>query len=312
MSVAPAALAEMQSAVLDWYAENARALAFRRTTDPWSVLVSEVIAQQTQALRAAEAWTRFIAQFPTPASLAAASPAAVIRAWRGLGYNRRAVALREAAIAIVSDHDGRVPDAFDELVRLPGIGPYTARAVLAIAFNQPVAALDTNIRRVLTRAFVGDDVPPRGFQAVADGFVPAGRAATWTNALMDVGAAFCRARDPRCDDCPLRAQCAYASRTDAGRAIGSARAHRVQRRSSDRFESTTRWLRGRILDRLRDASDGRWVMFDGPIGEHDVEAVIEALGDLSRDGMLELDESGYRARLTFGLPASNETRGCPA
>src|SRR5262249_58783276 len=116
----PAGLVAMQSAVLDWYAANARDLAFRRTTDPWSVLVSEVIAQQTQAARAAAAWTRFIDEFPTPAALAAASPATIIRAWRGLGYNRRAIALRAAAIAIVNDHGGQVPATYDELVRLPG------------------------------------------------------------------------------------------------------------------------------------------------------------------------------------------------
>jgi A/G-specific adenine glycosylase len=290
----------MQSAVVAWYAENARDLAFRRTADPWSVLVSEVIAQQTQAARAAEAWTRFIALFPSPTALAVASPAAVIRAWRGIGYNRRAVALRAAAIEIVNDHGGRVPDTYDELVRLRGIGPYTARAVLAIAFNQPVAALDTNIQRVLTRAFVGDDdVPPRGLQALADGYVPADRAATWTHALMDVGAAFCRARNPRCDACPLRSSCAYASRKGAIGDTGSA-AQRSPQRPSPPFESTTRWLRGRILDRLRDVTDGRWVRFDGQIGAHDVDAVHAALVDLARDGMLELDRSGYRARLRTG------------
>ena len=292
MSLAPAALAEMQAAVLEWYGQNARDLAFRRTIDPWSVLVSEVIAQQTQAERAAEAWTRFIAQFPTPNALATASPATVIRAWRGLGYNRRAIALREAAIAIVADHDGRVPETYDELVRLPGIGPYTARAVLAIAFNQPVAALDTNIRRVLTRAFTGDDdVPPRTFQALADEYVPAGRAATWTHALMDVGAAFCRARDPRCDACPLAVHCRYL-------AAGRPPAGQVSRPNRPApFPATSRWLRGRILDRLRDAPDGRWVTFAGSIGSHGVEAVIEALGGLAREGMLELDDSRHRARL---------------
>jgi len=291
VSVAPAALAEMQSAVLDWYAGNARDLAFRRTTDPWSVLVSEVIAQQTQAARAADAWTRFIDLFPTPNALAAASPATVIRAWRGLGYNRRAVALREAAIAIVEDHGGRVPDSYDGLIRLPGIGPYTARAVLAIAFNRPVAALDTTIRRVLTRAFTGDDdVPPRTFQALADEYVPAGRGATWTHALMDVGAAFCRARDPRCDACPLASHCKFLA---AGRPPVAARG----RAGSKPFRATTRWLRGRILDRLRDSPDGRWVTFDGPIGTHDVDAVIEALGDLASEGMLEVDDTGTGARL---------------
>ena len=291
MSVPPAALVEMQSAVLDWYAENARDLAFRRTTDPWSVLVSEVIAQQTQAARAAEAWTRFMGRFPTPAALAAASPADVIRAWRGLGYNRRAVAVREAAVAIVARHDGRVPDTYDELIQLPGIGPYTARAILAIAFNRPVAALDTNIRRVLARAFGSGDVARRAFQALADGYVPAGRAATWTHALMDVGAAFCRKRDPRCDACPLAAHCRYL-------AAGRPRAASVsQAKTRAPFPMTSRWLRGRILDRLRDVPDGRWVGFDGPIGSHGLEAVIDALGDLARDGMLELDGAGHRARL---------------
>jgi A/G-specific adenine glycosylase len=292
VSAEPAALVEMQSAVLDWYAENARDLAFRRTTDPWSVLVSEVIAQQTQAARAAKAWTRFISQFPTPAALTSASPATAIRAWRGLGYNRRAVALREAAIAIVDEHGGRVPDSYDELVRLPGIGSYTARAVLAIAFNQTVAALDTNIRRVLDRAFVGAEAAPRrAFQVLADGFVPAGRAATWTHALMDIGAAFCRARDPRCDACPLASHCRYvaAGRPSSGPVSRS--------KAPKEFPKTRRWLRGRVLDRLRDAPDRRWVTFDRPIGTHHVDAVIEALGALSREGMLELCDTGTRARL---------------
>jgi len=286
----------MQSAVLGWYAANARALTFRRTSDPWSVLVSEVIAQQTQASRAAEAWTRFIALFPTPEALAAASPATVIRAWRGLGYNRRAIALRAAAIAIVDEHGGRVPDSFAPLVRLPGIGPYTARAVLAIAFNQPVAALDTNIRRVVGRAFLGDSVPaPRAFQALADGFVPDGDAAAWTHALMDVGAAFCRKRDPRCDACPLAAHCRYLA---AGRPTSALPRRRAPTKP---FRSTRRWLRGRILDRLRDAPDVTWVDFDGPMGEHDAARVADEVEGLAHEGMLERDAATGRARLRTGL-----------
>jgi A/G-specific adenine glycosylase len=286
----------MQSAVLDWYAGNARALAFRRTADPWSVLVSEVIAQQTQAARAAEAWKRFIAEFPTPASLAAASPATVIRAWRGLGYNRRAVALREAAIVLVTEHGGRVPDSYDALVRLPGIGPYTARAVLAIAFERPVAALDTNIRRVVGRAFLGreDALRPSELQGLADGFVPPDRAAAWTHALMDVGAAFCRKRDPRCDACPLAARCRFIA---AGRPVPSLVRGRAR---ANPFRSTTRWLRGRVMDRLRDASDGAWVDLAGGIGEHDEDAVATELGNLAREGLLELDPSRRRARLRTG------------
>jgi A/G-specific adenine glycosylase len=293
---APEEVAAMQSAVLDWYAANARDLAFRRTSDPWSVLVSEVIAQQTQASRAAAAWERFIAEFPTPAALAAASPAAAIRAWRGLGYNRRAVALRAAAIAIVDEHGGRVPDDYEALTRLPGIGPYTARAVLAIAFDRPVAALDTNIRRVVGRAFLGgeDALPPGRLQAAADGFVPPTRAATWTHALMDVGAAFCRKREPRCEACPLATHCRYrlAGKPAPALTRGS--------KPAATFRSTTRWLRGRILDRLRDAPDGEWVLFAGALGDHDGGRVASEVRNLHHEGLLEMDPAGRGARLRTG------------
>lgn len=285
-------LAELQSAVLDWYGVSGRDLAFRRTIDPWAILVSEVMAQQTQAARAAEAWTRFVAQFPTPAALAAASPATVIRAWRGLGYNRRALALHRAATAIVDEHRGRVPADLDALLRLPGIGPYTARAVLAIAFEQPVAALDVNVRRVLGRAVGLLGATARERQSAADGLVPDGQAAAWTHALMDIGAAFCRPREPRCDACPLLAACGYA----ASRSVVSAGApvRRSRATPATRFELTTRWLRGRILDRLRDASE--WVTFDEGIGSHDQASVAASLARLSAEGMIEVDDR--RARLT--------------
>ena len=294
--MAQAELEDMQSAVLGWYATNARDLAFRASTDPWSVLVSEVIAQQTQAARAAAAWTRFIADFPTPAALAAVSPARAIRAWRGLGYNRRAIALRAAALAIVAEHGGRVPASYEALVRLPGVGPYTARAVLAIAFDRRVAALDTNIRRVVSRAFVGDDLAIREgeLQTLADGFVPPGRAAAWTHALMDVGAAFCRKNNPRCAACPLAASCRY-------RAAGHRPPAELTRATAPkRFPATSRWLRGRILDRLRDAPEAAWVELSEPIGEHDADRVSTQLRNLEREGFVELEVSGVRARLRLG------------
>ncbi|HEY4227452.1 MAG TPA: A/G-specific adenine glycosylase [Candidatus Limnocylindrales bacterium] len=300
-AAASALAADAQAIALSWYSANGRDLAFRRTTDPWAILVSEVMAQQTQAARAAEAWTRFMAQFPTPASLAGASPATVIRAWRGLGYNRRALALRTAAIAIVEGHGGRVPDDVDALQRLPGIGPYTARAVLAIAFNRPVAALDVNIRRVIQRAFLDPDgleLQPRDLQASADALVPANDAAAWTHALMDIGAAFCRPRHPRCEACPLRASCRYAAVTSAQRPGASKASEARAPRRSPRFAVTTRWLRGRILDRLRDTPDGTWATFEGPIGEHGHEAVLRSLARLSAEGLIEAD--GDRARLGIG------------
>jgi A/G-specific adenine glycosylase len=282
-------LGQAQAAVLDWYASNGRDLAVRHTTEPWAILVSEVMAQQTQAARAAEAWTRFMAAYPTPASMAAASAADVIRAWRGLGYNRRALALHRAARAIVDDHGGRVPDSLEALVVLPGIGPYTARAVLAIAFDRPVAALDVNICRVLGRAFGLEALAPSARQAAADGFVPPDWAADWTHALMDVGAAFCRPREPRCDVCPLRNLCPAAGTASASRATA--------RRPAPRFESTSRWLRGRILDALRDAPDHAWVRFDAPIGAHSAPHVAAALAALAAEGMITLDRDQARLAL---------------
>lgn len=290
---APRPVAETQRAVLDWYAANGRDLAFRRTTDPWAILVSEVMAQQTQAARAAEAWQRFMAAYPTPASLAAASPADVIRAWRGLGYNRRALALHRAARVIVEEHGGLVPDSLEALVALPGIGPYTARAVLAIAFDRPVAALDVNVRRVLGRAFALDAVRPTDRQSAADALVPPGRAADWTHALMDIGAAFCRPREPRCDACPLREMCP---------AAGGVLAVAPPARPSPRFTSTSRWLRGRILDTLRDAPDNAWVRFDASIGEHSMAAVSSALAALATEGMITLDADRARLALTSRRP----------
>jgi A/G-specific adenine glycosylase len=299
----PAPLAEIQSVLLDWYGANGRDLAFRRTSDPWPILVSEVMAQQTQAARAAEAWTRFMAQFPTPVSLAAASPATVIRAWRGLGYNRRALALRGAAIAIVAEHDGLVPGNLEALLRLPGIGPYTARAVLAIAFGRPVAALDTNIRRVLGRAFLELRAKPATFQAAADGLVPVDQAAAWTHALMDVGAAFCRPRDPRCEACPLRPSCRYGSRAEPERRAAGTAPSATGRRRPVRFETTSRWLRGRIVDRLRDAPDGAWLELPDPIGDHDGPAVALAAQQLATDGLIEVHPSAGRTTVRFSVAA---------
>jgi A/G-specific adenine glycosylase len=281
--------------VLDWYAANGRDLAFRRTADPWAILVSEVMAQQTQAARAAEAWTRFMDLFPSAAALAASSPAEVIRAWRGLGYNRRALALRRAAIAIVEEHEGRVPRTLEALVALPGIGPYTARAVMAIAFGAPIAALDVNIRRVLGRAFLPPNLAPRDLQSAADTLVPLDRPADWTHALMDIGAAFCRPREPRCDDCPLRATCRFAG-TQLGRGE-EATTTAPSPRKAPRFETTSRWLRGRIIDRLRDAPDGAWVTFDRSIGGHDRAAVTKAVARLAAEGQIEA--AGRRARLAL-------------
>jgi A/G-specific adenine glycosylase len=286
----------MREAVLAWFEAEGRPLAFRATVDPWAILVSEAMAQQTQAARAAAAWGRFLAEFPTVESLAASTPADVLRAWRGLGYNRRALSLRLAAMAIVGDHGGRVPDDLDALQRLPGVGPYTARAVAALAFGRRVGAVDTNVRRVLSRTVGGrlDAFGAAELQAVADASVPADRPGQWTHGLMDVGAAFCRPRRPRCAGCPARSWCRAAidGTADEPRgarpAAGTAAGWRVAARErTGPFPSTSRWLRGRLLDALRDSPGDQWTPVAGALGGHAAPAVRVALLELEREGLAE-------------------------
>jgi A/G-specific adenine glycosylase len=295
---------DARDAILDWYAEHGRDLPFRRRSDPYAVLVSEAMAQQTQAARVGEAWRRFLDRFPTIADLAAATPADVLREWQGLGYNRRALNLQRAARQVVERHGGRLPADLHDLESLPGVGPYTARAVAAIAFGRPVGAVDTNVRRVLGRIVAGDPaaLPAADLQRIADAAVPHGRAADWTHAVMDIGATVCRPRRPACATCPANQWCAFPARAGTGQAApGRLR----QGASPVAFASTSRWLRGRIVDQLRAAPDGAWTRIEGPIGIHDAAAVAAALGALAVDGLIELDDRtrsagpGHRARLSM-------------
>jgi len=287
-----------RDAILAWYDATGRHLAFRATADPYAVLVSELMAQQTQAARAAEAWTAWMAHWPTVEALAAAPVADVLRAWAGLGYNRRAVALHRAARVIVERHGGQVPSSVERLETLPGVGPYTARAVAAIAFRVPVGAVDTNVRRVLGRIAAGgsDAFGPAVMQALADAVVPPDRADAWTHALMDLGARLCKPAKPRCADCPAIAWCRYAA---GERAVPPTAGPNRARRPEPPFPSTTRWLRGRILERARDADDGAWVTYADAMGSHPPLAVREAVIALAGEGLLEARETaaGPEARL---------------
>ena len=275
---------ELRASILAWYDARARALPFRASRDPWAILVSEAMAQQTQISRVVEKWGPFMAAFPTVHALAAATPADVLRAWQGLGYNRRALNLWRAARTIVEEHGGRVPEEVADLARLPGVGPYTARAVAAIAFGRPVGAVDTNVRRVIGRITGGaEGLTEAALQVAADAMVPSDRPADWTHAVMDVGATLCRPRRPDCGACPAQAWCEYA-------AAPPTLAPPVARTRPDRrFETTSRWLRGRILEQLRAAADGVWTTIPGPLGTHDADAVGDALAALARDGLVELD-----------------------
>jgi A/G-specific adenine glycosylase len=258
------------------------------------------MAQQTQISRVAAAWVSFMAAFPTIGDLAAASPADVLRAWRGMGYNRRGLNLWRAARVVVEEHGGRLPSDVAALQRLPGIGPYTARAVAAIAFGSVVGAVDTNVRRVLGRAIGGaiDAFPARELQRVADAAVPGDRPADWTHALMDVGATFCRTTGPRCPECPALTRCRFASGSRP-----TSKPDRVEggdARVTRPFTATSRWLRGRLIDRLREVEGAGWIAIEAPIGSHDRATVVRTLRLLAAEGLVELQPgSEVRARLAI-------------
>lgn len=201
----------MQTAnVLRWFAESGRDLPWRRTRDPWTILLCELMSQQTQVSRVVERLPGFLVSFPNPTAMANGPSGAVIEAWTGLGYNRRAVNLHRAATQIRDSHDGCVPSNRAELQNLPGIGPYTARAIRVFAFEYPDAVVDTNIARVLAR-HQGRSLTTREVQALADELVPVEDPWTWNQALMEVGALRCR-RIPQCGVCPLEMECSWASK----------------------------------------------------------------------------------------------------
>jgi A/G-specific adenine glycosylase len=273
--------------VLLTWGEGRRAdLPWRSTRDPWRVLVSETMLQQTGVDRVAPRYEEFIAALPTPTACAQAARGDVIRLWDGLGYYRRAVHLHEAAGMVVRDHDGEVPGDLAALLALPGVGPYTARAVLSLAFGRDVGVLDTNVGRVLARAVVGQQMRPADAQRIADELVPAGRARDWNQAMMDFGATVCQKRRPRCGQCPAQHLCAWVS---AGPpypdpAEGSAG---VSTRQAP-FVGSDREGRGRLVRALR----------DGPVEVERLPAVAgwaadperahRVTGDLVADGIAVL------------------------
>jgi A/G-specific adenine glycosylase len=268
-----------------WHTTAGRDLEIRRAASPWEVLVAEVMSHQTQIERVGPSWRAFVTRWPAPSDLAAASTRDLLAAWAGLGYNRRALALREAARAIVDRHAGEVPGPVADLDALPGIGPYTARAVAAIAFGEPVAPIDVNVRRVLWRG-VGGDIAPAAVQAVGDAAVSRTDPRGWVNAVMDLAATVCLARAPRCGECPVADLCASRYATDV--------APDNARTPAPPFESTNRWLRGRILRDLREAPPGASLAYEGPLGAHGATAVRETLAQLESEGFVELGPDGAR------------------
>jgi A/G-specific adenine glycosylase len=239
--------------VVDWYAGAARDLPWREPgTDPWAVLVSEVMLQQTPVARVEPVWREWLARWPTPAAMSAASPAEVIRAWGKLGYPRRALRLREAAVAITERHAGVVPAEVDDLEALPGIGTYTARAVSCFGHGRRQPVVDTNVRRVVARLVHGraEAAPARAADLLdIAALAPEDdeRAVRFSVAVMELGALVCVAGTPRCAGCPVRDRCAWRR---AGYPAHDGPPRRVQR-----FAGTDRQVRGRLLDVLRAAPE---------------------------------------------------------
>ena len=255
---------ELQDAVLGWYAEVRRDLPWRRTRDPYAVLVSEVMLQQTQVARVVPRYERWLARWPDAAALAAASPGDVLREWVGLGYNRRALRLREAAAVVA--RDGWPRDAAG-LRALPGVGPYTAAAVASFAFGEPVAAVDTNVRRVAAR-----------LRADPHALLPAGREAEWNQAAIELGALRCGARKARCEDCPAAPWCPSRGRVESPpRRAGT---------PPQRFEASDRWVRGRVV-----AAAAGGAPLPAGIAPERLE---RALTGLARDGLIVRDGTGVR------------------
>ncbi|GAB3713082.1 HhH-GPD family protein [Nocardiopsis oceani] len=278
--------------VLAWYETNARDLPWRApSATPWSVLVSEIMLQQTPVVRVLPAWEAWMERWPTPAHLAKEPSGEAVRMWNRLGYPRRALRLHACAVAITEEHDGEVPDDHATLLALPGIGSYTAAAVASFAYGHRHAILDTNVRRVLARAETGVEYPPKtqtkAESALAESLLPptASVAARWGVAVMELGALVCTARAPRCADCPIAGQCAWK--------LAGKPAYDGPPRRGQTYAGTDRQVRGKLLAVLRASTE--------PVVKGDLDAVWDdhvqrerALDALVSDGLVDpLDDGRY-------------------
>lgn len=264
----------LQRGLLGWYRRHGRAsLPWRTVRNPYHTLVSEFMLQQTQVDRVTPQFRSFVEQFPDFHALARASTADVLRAWKGLGYNSRAIRLKRVAEAVVEKHGGTLPSEVAALRDLPGVGPYTAAAIRAFAFGLDDLPVDTNVRRIAER--VGQPLDP-----------PPGMGHDWGSALMDLGSAICTARKPKCLLCPLHSDCAGAASSEAP----------AKRKTAVRFVNTTRYARGRVIDALRALPPGKRIALLDLHRELELHLPGRSPGDvagfvasLERDGLVACD-----------------------
>lgn len=279
--------------IIDWFKANARDLPWREPgTTPWAILLSEVMSQQTPVARVEPIWREWMQRWPTPADLAAAPTAEVLRAWSTLGYPRRALRLQECARTIVEVHGGTVPDSVPELLALPGIGDYTARAVACFAFGQNVPVVDINVRRVIARAHDGHYLtPPASKKEItrAQALLPDDEGPVYSAGIMELGALVCTARVAYCERCPIEDNCRWVelgqpspTEEELARAKG-----RVQK-----FAGTDRQVRGKIMALLRES--------DAPVSEEQIFAVWPDGAQVSRclhslldDGLADHSAAGF-------------------
>jgi len=289
----------VQDALVAWYESDHREYPWRQTTEPYEILVSEVMSQQTQLGRVVAAWEDFLDRWPTAESLAAADRGEVVAFWsdHSLGYNNRAKYLHEAAQQVQEQYGGEFPEEPDELSELMGVGPYTANAVASFAFNNGDAVVDTNVKRVLYRAFgVPDDESE--FERAASALMPAGESRVWNNAIMELGGVACE-KTPSCDEagCPWREWCqAYQS--------GDFTAPDVPQQPD--FEGSRRQFRGRIINALSEHESleldelGPRIRVDyAPDGNYGREWLRGLLSDLADDGLVELTGEGDSLTVTL-------------
>jgi A/G-specific adenine glycosylase len=280
-------------AILRWYAMRGRTLPWRGISNPYRILISEIMLQQTQVSRVLEKYPQFLRRFPTLRSLARAQQRDVVLAWRGMGYNNRAVRLHQLALAVVHHHRGKIPQDFDSLIALPGIGRYTANALLSSAFRNQVPVVDVNIQRLLSRIFwrmktTGAMRRTHELWDLAEAILPKGRAYDWNQALMDVGALVCTARNPKCASCPVGSLCS--SRTTMTRTP----APRSQREPALNG-IPHRIYRGRIVEALRGLNGTQSIRADvlaraihPNFGRRNVTWFRTLLSRLERDGLIHV------------------------
>ena len=310
----PDHLAQVQSALLSWYAQEQRDLPWRTTSDPYAILVSEVMLQQTQVDRVLPKYRQFLAAFPTLVDLAAAPTAEVISAWVPLGYNRRAISLQSIAKQVIAEYQGQIPDSIDELLKLKGIGRYTAGAIACFAYRKHVATVDTNIRRVLHRIFLGLEQPEQKINdsqmlSLAEQVLPTGQAYNWNQALMDLGATTCTSNDTRCGSCPLQETCRAYAEMGQYSLFPSGVVFRQLRKVAEKksgyqtqpFTSSNRYFRGRIIDLLRSVPAQQriplevlGVQIKPGFSDDDSIWLQKIVHGLVKDGLLDATEEGVR------------------